>query len=153
MRTFFLFVGLVFCCGGSLAFGQEVEKEPLVIDDIQIDVKHVGLSAKGDTAVVELFLISYKKGSREFKLNTFASGIVDSQGKPYLYASMQMGKVLIKLADRQNYIHYLLKEDEPVKFLVKTGDWKKQWGKPQHFKLAFEDSEEEGKFLEIVVDF
>lgn len=152
MKVKFFLLMLTLLSGVRLSFGQESEKEPVIIDDIQVDVKKNELSAKGDTAVVELFLISYKRGTREFKLNTFASGIVDSQGKPYLYASMQMGKVLVNLADRQNYIHYLLEEDQPVKFTVKTGGWKKQWGKPQQLKLAIEDSEEEGKFLEVVID-
>lgn len=152
MRTTLFFIGLMFFCGGSFSFAQEVEKEVLQIDDIQVDVKAVYLSAKSDTATVELFLISYQRGAREFKLNTFASGIVDSGGKSYLYDSMQMGKVLINLADRQNYIHYLLEEEEPVKLIVKTAGWKKQWGKPQQFKLAFEDSEEVGKFLEVIID-
>lgn len=149
MRALFLLVAL-FCCSGWYCLGQE--QEPVLVDDIQVDVKNVSLSAKGDSATVEIFLISYKKGTREFKLNSFASGIVDSKGQPYLYDSIQMGKVLVRLSDRQNYIHYLLEEDQPVKLVVKTGGWKKQWGKPQQFKLAFEDSEEEGKFLEMIVD-
>ncbi|WP_164109693.1 MULTISPECIES: hypothetical protein [Sphingobacterium] len=137
---------------GTLVLGQEPTSESLEVDDIQIDVKSVALSKNADTATVELFLISYKKGTREFKLNSFASGIVDSGGKTYLYNSMQIGKVLVQVTDRQNYIHYLLEEDEPVRLIVKTIGWKKQWGKPQQFKLAFEDSEEEGKFLEVIID-
>lgn len=152
MRTLFLFIAFTFCYVGSYCFGQELEKEPVLIDDIQVDVKEVSLSAAGDTAMVELFLISYTKGGREFKFNSFASGIVDSQGNPYLYDSMQMGKVLVKSSERQNYIHYLLDEDEPVKLLVKTGGWKKQWGVPRQFKLVFEDSGEPGKFLEVIID-
>lgn len=151
MRKFALLIAFSLCLV-TLVLGQEPARESLEIDDIQIDVKRVTLSKNVDTATVELFLISYQKGTREFKLNTFASGIVDSGGKTYLYDSMQMGKVLVKLTDRQNYIHYLLEEDEPVKLVVKTVGWKKQWGKPQQFKLAFEDSEEEGKFLEVIVD-
>lgn len=152
MKLRLFFATLFLALGTAVSFGQESEKEPVIIDDIQVDVKQSTLSAKGDTATVELFLISFKRGTREFKLNTFASGIVDSKGQPYLYASMQMGKVLVNLADRQNYIHYLLEEDQPVKLTVKTGGWKRQWGKPQQFKLAIEDSEEEGKFLEVVID-
>lgn len=151
MRKVGLLIAFTFCLR-TLVLAQEPTRELLEIDDIQIDVKSATLSKNADTATVELFLISYQKGTREFKLNSFASGIVDSGGKTYLYDTMQMGKVLVKLTDRQNYIHYLLEEDEPVKFIVKTAGWKKQWGKPQQFKLAFEDSEEEGKFLEVIID-
>ncbi len=132
--------------------GQEGNVEPLVVDDIQIDVKDVRISTKGDTAIVDLFLISYIKSGREFKLNTFASGIVDSKGILYLYSSIQMGRVKVNVSDRQNYIHYFMDKDVPVSLQIKTSSWKKQWGKPKQAKLSFEDSTEEGKFLEVIVD-
>jgi hypothetical protein len=148
-RYFLIFIGLLFA---SLSFGQDEEKPLVVVDDIQIDVKDVSLSPKGDTAIVELFLISYQKNPREFKLNTFASGVVDSQGKPYLYASIQMGKVRLNLEDKQNYLHYLLEQDLPVLLRIKTAAWTQRWGKPKQLNLTFEDSTEEGKFLEVGVD-
>lgn len=148
IRFFLLLIYLGFV---SSSFGQEDTKPLLVVDDIQIDVKNVSLSPKGDTATVELFLISYQKNPRELKINTFASGIVDSQGTPYLYATMQMGKVMLRVEDRQNYLHYLLEQDVPVLLQIKTASWGKQWGKPQALKLVFEESAEEGKFLEVEV--
>lgn len=143
---FVVFMGFL-----SFSFGQE-EQPVLVIDDIQIDVKDITLSPKGDTATVELFLISYQKNPREFKLNTFASGVADSEGKPYLYSAVQMGKVIVRLEDRQNYLNYLLEQDVPVLLKIKTAAWTKRWGKPQQVKLTFEDSTEEGKFLEVMVN-
>lgn len=143
---------LMVWCGICLQSRGQIatEPDPFVIDDIQVDVKEV--IAKGDSAVVELFLISYKKNPREFKLNTFASGIADSQGTPYLYKTMQMGRILATVEQRQNYLHYLLEQDVPVSLRVVTSNWKKQWGKPKQFKLSFEDSEEEGKFLEVILE-
>lgn len=149
MRRYFLFVALLGFA--FFSYGQETEKPLTIVDDIQIDVKDVTVSAKGDTATVELFLISYKKNAREFKLNTFASGVVDSQGKPYLYASVEMGNVMVKVEDRQNYMHYFMEQDVPILLKIKTAAWTKAWGKPQQVKLAFEDSTEEGKFLEVVI--
>ena len=140
---------LVWGCVASLA-QSTVTPEPFVIDDIQIDVREVAV--RGDSAVVELFLISYDKNPREFKLNTFGSGITDSQGTPYLYKSMQMGRIVVDVEHRQNYIHYLLEQDVPVSLRIVTPSWKKQWGKPKQVKLSFEDSEEEGKFLEVIID-
>ena len=150
MKRFLTFL-LCLCALSIYAQAQTVtETEPLVVDDIQIDVKNV--TVRGDSTEVELFLISYKKNPREFKLNTFASGVADSQGTPYLYKSMKMGRVLAKVEQRQNYIHYLLEQDVPVSLRVVTPNWKKQWGKPKQFKLSFEDSQEEGKFLEVIID-
>lgn len=149
MKRYLVILSLLLCCTYSFAQQDSVE---LVIDDIQIDIKSVRLSPRSDTATVELFLISYQKNPREFKMNTFASGIVDSQGTPYFYDSILMGKVLVKLDDRQNYIHYLLEQDVPVLLRIKTANWKKQWGKPQNLKLTFEDSTEEGKFLEVMIN-
>ena len=141
---------LLFFCAISVKAQTVSEPDPFVVDDIQIDIKEV--VARGDSAVVELFLISYKKNPREFKLNTFASGVADSQGTPYLYKSMKMGRIWVPVEQRQNYIHYLLEQDVPISLRVVTPNWKKQWGKPKQFKLSFEDSEEEGKFLEILIE-
>jgi len=146
IRTAFFVLWIGWCL---VSFGQET---PLVVDDIQVDVKDVKVSAKGDSVTIDLFLISYQKHPREFRLNTFASGAVDSKGSPYLYASMQMGQVKIDVSDRQNYLNYLLEPDEPVLLRLITGAWKKQWGKPRQVKLTFEDRVEEGKFLEVIVD-
>lgn len=143
---------LLLCvCSGYISFAQ-TEKPLLVVDDIQIDIKNIYLSSLGDTAVVEMYLISYQKNPRELKINTFASGIMDSNGKTFLYTSMLIGRILVSVDTRQNYIHYLLEQDVPVRFLVKTANWNKQWGMPKQFKLAFEDSTEEGKFLEVDVN-
>ncbi len=152
MRTLVILITFVFSTVTFYSFGQSVDEGPVLVDDIQIDVKGVSLSAKGDTATVELYLISYERGTREFRLNSFASGIVDSKGQVYLYDLIQMGKVRLLAKDRQNYLNYLLEEDAPVKLTIQTSGWKKQWGLPQQCKLVFEDSTEQGKFLEIIID-
>lgn len=143
---------------GACVVTQGQEKEQLtphlvIVDDIQIDLKDIYLSPKGDTAIVELFLISLQKNPREFKMNSFASGMTDSKGKPFLYSTMEMGKIRLDIADRQNYLHYLMEQDLPVLLRIRTAGWSKQWGKPQQAKLTFEESTEEGKFLEIELNF
>lgn len=151
-----LFLSLLFIVFGySFTHAQEVEEQERIsinINEIEVWTKNVQVSAKGDSATVELYLQSYLKNPREFKLNTFASGLIGADAKPMWYHSMQMGKVRVHLEDRQNYLHYLLTRNEPVVFTVKTGGWKKQWGKPKQLKLAFEDFQEEGKILEFVID-
>ncbi|MFZ4862322.1 hypothetical protein ACL9RF_09060 [Sphingobacterium sp. Mn56C] len=131
---------------------QVVEKSSLDVDDIEILVKDVLFTGKKDTVIVELFLNSYKKNPREFKLNTFATGIIGVDGTPLFYSTIQLEKVFVDIKDRQNYIHYLLKGDVPVLLRIATVGWQKRWGKPQQLKLTFEDSTEEGKFLDVLVD-
>lgn len=119
-------------------------------DDIQVDVKAVKTSAEGDTLSIELFLISYKMVPREFKLNTYATQVVDSEGGQHLFSSIKMGRVLLQLADKQNYLHYLLEEDVPVPLMIKIGGWQNR--KPSKMMLVFECSTEEGRFITQEVD-
>lgn len=117
------------------------------LDDLQFDVKSV--SVKDDTLTIAFFVLSYQRGEREFKLNTFASQIVDAKDDDHLYSSILFGRVFIDIEDRQNYLSYVLQEDTPVAVQVKVGNWQKQYGKPQAIRLVFEDSEEQGRFREL----
>ncbi|MBE8722863.1 hypothetical protein [Sphingobacterium pedocola] len=135
-----------------LVSAQEIDTATVLVDEIQVDVKNVALSIKGDTATVDLFLISYQRNPRELKLNTYATQITDSKGDFHLYDSMKMGRVLILLAHRQNYLHYFMEEDVPVPFQIKVANWTRDKGKPTHVKLVFEDSKEEGRYLERIVE-
>lgn len=126
------------------------EVNPNIVDEIQIDLQSVKLEQKKDTLSVDLFLISYQKDMREFKLNTYATQVIDSEGQKHLYSEMKMGRVLVQLADKQNYLHYLLEEDMPVPFSLKVANWGDK--KASQIVLVFEDSTEEGKFIEVTVD-
>lgn len=126
------------------------EVSPNIVDEIQIDLQSVKLDQKKDTLSVDLFLISYQKDMREFKLNTYATQVIDSQGEKHFYTEMKMGRVWVQLADRQNYLHYLLEEDMPVPFSLKVANWGNK--KAAQIVLVFEDSTEEGKFIEATVD-
>ncbi|HLT86387.1 MAG TPA: hypothetical protein VKZ57_02285 [Sphingobacterium sp.] len=146
---YFLFLPLCLLSFTDLV-AQEQEPVKNIKDDIQVDVKSVTTNAEGDTLSIELFLISYQMDPREFKLNTFATQIVDSEGNSHLFTTMKMGRVLVQLADRQNYLHYLLEEDVPVPLIIQVGDWKGK--KASKVLLVFEDSKEEGKFITQEVD-
>lgn len=143
-----IFLGLFLCL--AAAYGQQAAV-PIVTDDLQVDVKSVSWDSKTDTLTVDLFLISYKVNPREFKLNTFATQVIDATGKSYLYSSMQMGRVLVRLSDRQNYMHYLLTENTPVPMTIKIAGWGK--AKATKMVLVFEDSAEEGRYIEKEVNF
>lgn len=136
----------------SHAFAQEQEGDSTknIKDDIQVDVKSVDIHTEGDTLSIALFLISYQMNPREFKLNTYATQVIDRDGQQHLFSSMEMGRVFVHLADKQNYLHYLLEEDTPVPLTIKIGDW--QEGEPSKIRLVFEDSTEEGRFITQEID-
>jgi hypothetical protein len=145
---------VIFCAFlflGQFAFAQvgQVEKDLLVVDEIQIDVKSVQIDSKSNTASVELFLTSYTRNGRELKLNTFGTQLVDMKNKTYLFGTITLGKIMVKLDDKQNYINYLMKTDEPVLLKVTVPNWGKV--KPKEIVVVFEDSEEEGHYIETAV--
>lgn len=146
-RIVFLFALFIGLCHTS--YGQSDSIASMDIDDIEVVVQSVRVSPKGDTVTVELFLHSYLKSPRELKINTFATGLLNPDGKPMFYDSMTIGKVKIMLSDRQNYLHYLLKRNEPVLYKIVTCNWQKRWGKPQQLRLTLEDHVEIGKFLQV----
>ncbi len=148
LTLFFATVMLSMCMHKVAA--QQVA-EPILTDELQVDVKAVRWDSKTDTLTVDLFLISYQVNPREFKLNTFATQVMDTTGKPYLYSSMQMGRVIVRIADRQNYMHYLLAENTPVPLSIKIANWGK--AKAAKVVLVFENSAEEGHFIQKEVNF
>jgi len=129
---------------GSLK-AQDLPTEQLT-DNIQVDVKAVRHDTKTDSLTVDLFLISYSRKPREFKLNTYASQVFDAAGKGSFYSLIKMGRVQIRLEERQNYLHYLLEEEVPVSLTFKVANWGKR--KATKLLLVFEDSEEEGHFIQ-----
>jgi hypothetical protein len=141
-------VPLVLLLGLSVR-AQENEGKNM-LDNMQIDIKNVSMNGKKDTLTIDLFLISYQLDQREFKLNTYATQVVDTKGQQHLYASMKMGRVTINIADRQNYLHYLFEENVPVPLTIQYAAWAGK--KPKKLLLVFEDSAEIGKFITQEVD-
>jgi hypothetical protein len=141
----------IFLLLGQFASAQsdKIEKEPLVVDEIQIDVKSVQIDAKMKTVSVELFLTSYTRNERELKLNTYGTQLVDAKSTKHLFGTIGLGKILVKSEDKQNYMNYLMKMDEPVLLTIKVANWGKV--KPKELILVFEDSEEEGHYIETAV--
>ena len=148
MRNWRSLLSLTFCIllSGCLVAQEQNEHTLINIkDNIQVDVKNVSTKSHSDTLSVELFLISYQMDPREFKLNTYATQVIDSAGNNHLFANIQMGRVQVRLTDQQNYLHYLLEEDVPVPLTIEIGNWKGK--KASAVRLVFEDSAEEGKFI------
>lgn len=147
-----MFACLLFLLMGSKASlkAQDLPVEQL-IDDIQVDVKSVFHNPKTDSLTVDLFVISYSRNPREFKLNTYASQVFDATDNPSFYTLIKMGRVQVRLEDKQNYLHYLLEEEVPVPLTFKIANWGKR--KPTKLVLVFEDSQEEGHFIQKEVNF
>lgn len=121
----------------------------LLLDDLQFDVQSVKMNK--DTAIVDLFVISSLRQQREFKMNTYASTLLDQKDNDILYTQIQMGRVRIHIDDRQNYLNHILSMDVPVSLQFKVAGWKKENGLPQAVKIVFEDSRESGRFRQITV--
>ncbi len=150
MNVFFRYVVvLMFFLGGGFVKAQSADSL-LVVDDIQFDVKEFHVDEPKNELVINLFAISYSTDPREYKMNTFSTQVLDQKKQSHFFSTIQMGNVLVKFADKQNYLHYLLEEDKPVDIQVVVKDWKKS-DKPAMIKLVFESSAEEGKFQEVSI--
>ena len=147
MKSYTVFLFTVIMLALSLGLSAQTAKEPLIIDDIQVDVKEVLVDSTTDTATVSLFLISYSRDPREFKLNTYATQLIDAAGEGHLYTEMTLGRIRVSLADEQNYMHFLFHEELPASFTIKVANWDNSKGMPKAVNLVFEDSEELGKFI------
>ena len=150
MNVFFRYVVvLMFFLGGGFVKALSADSL-LVVDDIQFDVKEFHVDEPKNELVINLFAISYSTDPREYKMNTFSTQVLDQKKQSHFFSTIQMGNVLVKFADKQNYLHYLLEEDKPVDIQVVVKDWK-QADKPAMIKLVFESSTEEGEFLEVSI--
>ena len=121
-----------------------------LVDDIQFDV--YSSEIRGDTLEVKLFAISYQKNPREFRMNVFASGLLDSLGQSHMFHSVQADRVIVQLADRQNYLNYLLHQDKPVQLTLKVAPITEEISAGKQVKLVFSSLEEEGRFIEALID-
>ena len=121
-----------------------------MVDDIQFDLKSV--TASGDTLVVDLFAISYDKNPREFRLNVFASALIDAQEESHMLTSVQIDRVIVQLSDRENYLNYLLQQDKPVNIKLKLTPMTEEIKNAKMVKIVFNALEEEGQFLDAFID-
>ncbi|MVZ67462.1 hypothetical protein GQF61_16535 [Sphingobacterium sp. DK4209] len=131
----------------QFVFAQEAEDPSVhVVNEVQFDLKSI--KTGGDTLVVDLFAISYEKDPREFRLNVFGTNLTDSDGVEHLFTSVQVGRVIVNISERQNYLNYLLNQDVPVAIQLKLTPTTDAIKKAKQVKLVFAAFEEEGKFVE-----
>lgn len=147
-----IFVLPILLAGLPIGLYAQTQEDPTVqmVDDIQFDLQSAGY--QGDTLVVNLFAISYEKNPREFRMNVFASGIVDSLGQTHMLHTVQADRVIVPLADRQNYLNYLLHQDKPVQITLKAVPVSGDLSSAKQAKLVFSSLAEEGRFIEALID-
>jgi len=150
MKQIIWFLGLA--CIFFLPKISQAQEDPNlnVVDDIQFDLKSV--TASGDTLVVDLFAISYDKNPREFRLNVFATALIDAQEESHMLTSVQIDRVIVQLSDRENYLNYLLHQDKPVNIRLKLTPMTEEIKNAKMVKIVFNALEEEGQFLDAFID-
>lgn len=134
----------------QLGFAQEQDTTLNVVDDIQFDLHSVTTS--GDSLVIDVFVISYDKNPREFRLNVFASAIIDSEEQSHMLTTAQMDRVVVNLDDRQNYLNFLLHQDKPAAIKIKLSPLTEEIKQAKLLKLVFNALDDEGQFLEAYID-
>lgn len=149
---FILIVILILAGGISHTLYAQQSEDPTVnvVDDIQFDLQSAIIG--GDTLEVKLFAISYEKEPREFRVNVFASGWVDALGETHMLHSVQADRVMVRLADRQNYLNYLLHQDVPVQITLKAVPISEKKDEAKQVKIVFASLAEEGRFIEALID-
>ncbi len=128
----------------------QVDTTKIIIDDIQIDLKEITVDKEKEAVEVALYLISYEKKPREFRLNTFASQLIDDKGKGHMFSTIQLDRVMVQAETRQNYLDYLLKHNKPVELVINYVNWPEDTHS-EYVKLVFQENSKEGKFLEVEV--
>ncbi|WP_257670167.1 hypothetical protein [Parapedobacter tibetensis] len=139
----------------TLVFAQNSNLEPaakdssvVVVDDIQFETEQFHIDSATNTATATLLLTSLKENPRELKINIYGTQLVDDDRNAYYFSTMALGRVLMRFEDKQNYLHYLLQPDAPVKLVVTAENISSTAAFIQVVKIVFEDSTESGRFLD-----
>lgn len=133
-------------CHASAFTGQD--SSVLINDDIRFEATRFDIDSTTRTATVELLLTNLKEQPRELKLNVYGTQLVDNERNAYYFSTMTLGRVLIRFEDKQNYMHYLLQPDTGTKLTITAAKIPANVSTIQVVKIVFEDSEEEGRFLD-----
>lgn len=141
---------ILFC---SPLFAQQIEKSPeFSADSTELIAEHTRyqwISLTSDEAekiaVAELIITNLKSADRDFTMNVYGTALKGTNGKEHMFHSITMGRVTIKLEDRQNYLRYLLQRDKPVKLQV-TFPFSAELPSVREIALVVESGTEAGRF-------
>ncbi len=124
------------------------DADVLVIDDIRFASEQFLIDSATHTATVTLSITSLNDKPRELKINVYGTQLVDNERNAYYFSTMALGRVLMRFEDKQNYMHYLLQPDVPATLTITADAISARAAAIQVVKIVFEDSTEEGRFLE-----
>src|SRR5690606_17330520 len=128
--------------------GAVQDSSVLTMDGIRFETTTSTIDSVTNTATVTLMLTCLSERSRELKVNVYGTQLVDDRRNAYYFSTITMGRVLMRFEDRQNYLHYLLQPRTPVELTITAESISPEAAAIQVAKIVFEDSEDEGRFLE-----
>lgn len=141
-----LAVSTTLCVRGQTHMDQD--SSGLTMDGIRFEATAYAIDSATNIATVTLTLTSLPERSRELKLNVYGTQLVDDQRNAYYFSTITLGRVLMRFEDRQNYLHYLLQPHTPVKLTITAQGISPEATAISVVKVVFEDSKDEGRFLE-----
>lgn len=121
----------------------------ILMDGIHFETVDFHLDAQAEQATIKLTLINRKEHPRELRINVYGTQLVDDQRNAYYFSTIELGRVLMRFADRQNYLNYLLPPDTPVQLTITADGIASEAKAIQVVKIVFEDSGEAGRFLDV----
>ncbi|PPK99599.1 hypothetical protein [Parapedobacter indicus] len=124
------------------------DSSAIVVDNIQFKAEQFVIDPATRTATVTLALTSLKDKPRELKINVYGTQLVDNARDAYYFSTIALGRVLMRFEDKQNYLHYLLQPQVPAKLTITADAISTTAAAIQVVKIVFEDSAEEGRFLD-----
>lgn len=124
------------------------DSSSLTMDGIRFEATSFVIDSATNTATVTLTLTCLSERSRELKVNVYGTQLVDDKRNAYYFSTLTMGRVLMRFEDRQNYLHYLLQPNTPAELTVTAQGISPEASDIQVVKVVFEDSKDEGRFLE-----
>lgn len=161
MKSIKISLVLVFpvCClimlSGGIAKANNVfstsDSTTVLLDDILFEAKTTSFDHSANTATVSLTLLNQKSTPRELRINVYGIQLLDNLKNSYYFSSLTLGRVLIRFEDKQNYAHYLLQPDEPVMVQLSATGISPDAAAIHLVKFVFEDSTEEGRFIDAVL--
>jgi len=125
------------------------DSDAMLTDGIQFVSEAFVVDSASRTATVTLVLTNKQDKPRELKINVYGTQLVDDERNAYYFSTMELGRVLMRFEDRQNYLHYLLQPDVPVRLTITAGSVSAAATAIQVVKVVFEDSTETGRFLDV----
>lgn len=120
----------------------------IIVDEVRFETKQFVIDSAARKATAVVSLTSMNERPRELKINSYGTQLVDAKRNSYYFSTITLGRVLMRFEDRQNYLHYLLQPSIPVTLTITATDISSTAGAMHMVKIVFEDSKEEGRFLD-----